>query len=208
MSHEPVNTESEEETSRAITHDEATVPDGAADSVNSASEVAALTEQLAQAERKAAENWDRAVRMQAEMENLKRRVQKDVENAHKFALENFARELLPVLDSLELGIQASTGEVTEVVKLREGMELTLKQFHAALAKFNIEIIDPVGQAFNPECHQAMSMQATAQVDPNTILAVFQKGYALNGRLLRPAMVVVSKAIESPAENLPSIDEQA
>lgn len=208
MSHEPVNTESKEETSPAIANDEVAASDGAVGGVNGASEIAVLTEQLAQAERKAAENWDKAVRMQAEMENIKRRAQKDVESAHKFALENFARELLPVLDSLELGIQASTGEVTEVVKLREGMELTLKQFHAVLAKFNIEIIDPVGQSFNPEYHQAMSMQATAHVEPNTILAVFQKGYALNGRLLRPAMVVVSKAMEPPAENLPSIDEQA
>jgi molecular chaperone GrpE len=157
--------------------------------------LAGLQKLLAEAQQKAQDNWDKAVRAQAEMENIKRRTQKDLENAHKFALEKFARELLQVMDSLELGIQASNGDSPEVIKLREGSDLTLKQFQAAFAKFNIEVIDPLGQSFNPELHQAMTQQPSADVPPNTITAVFQKGYTLHGRLIRPAMVVVSRAAE-------------
>jgi len=152
-----------------------------------------LQQQLAESEKKATENLDKALRVQAEMENLKRRTQKDLENAHKFALEGFSKELITVIDSLELGVQAVTGESEEVHKFREGSELTLKQFEAAFTKFNIEKIDPVGENFNPELHQAMAMQPSAEAEPNTILNVFQKGYSLNGRLIRPAMVVVAKA---------------
>lgn len=167
-----------------------------------------LQKKLEEAEQKAAENWDRAVRVQAEMENLKKRIQKDLENAHKFALENFAKELLAVLDSLELGLQAASGDSPEVQKFREGSELTIKQFEAVFAKYNIEVVNPMGQQFNPELHQAMAMQPSADVDPNSVLNVFQKGYVLNGRLLRPAMVVVAKAEDKPPENMPKIDEQA
>jgi len=174
-----------------------------------------LQKQLKQAEKKAEENWDKAVRTLAEMENLKRRTQKDLENAHKYGLEKFAKELLSVIDSLELGIQASTSDVPEVVSLREGSELTIKQFESVFAKFNIEAIDPQGQAFNPELHQAMTMQPSADVDANTVLNVFQKGYVLNGRLIRPAMVVVSQAVKvvKPVEDKPeddstNLDEQA
>ncbi len=152
-----------------------------------------LQQQLAESETKATENLDKALRIQAEMENLKRRTQKDLENAHKFALEGFSKELISVIDSLELGVQAVTGESEEVQKFREGSELTLKQFEAAFTKFNIEKIDPLGESFNPELHQAMAMQPSAEAEPNTILNVFQKGYSLNGRLIRPAMVVVAKA---------------
>ncbi|MGR8933746.1 MAG: nucleotide exchange factor GrpE [Gammaproteobacteria bacterium] len=157
--------------------------------------LADLQKQLNDAQLKAQENWDKAVRAQAEMENIKRRAMKDLENAHKFALEKFAKELLQVIDSLELGIQASNGDSPEVAKLREGSELTLKQFQAVFAKFNIETVDSLGQPFNPELHQAMAQQPSAEVPPNTVTAVYQKGYTLNGRLLRPAMVVVSKAAE-------------
>jgi molecular chaperone GrpE len=167
-----------------------------------------LKQQLAQAEQKAQENWDKAVRAQAEMENLKRRTQKDLESAHKFALEGFAKELLPVLDSLTLGLQAATGDSPEVEKFRVGSELTIKQFESVFAKFNIETIDPVGQPFNPEHHQAMAIQAVEGAEPNTVVNVFQKGYLLNGRLLRPAMVVVAKASEKPAEDTPSNNKQA
>ncbi len=172
--------------------------------------VEALKKQLKQAEKQAAENWDKAVRTQAEMENLKRRTQKDLENAHKYGLEKFAKELLTVIDSLELGIQASTSDAPEVVALREGSELTIKQFESVFAKFNIEALDPTGQVFNPELHQAMTMHPSADVEPNTVLNVFQKGYILNGRLIRPAMVVVSKAAEvSKSENdTTNLDEQA
>jgi molecular chaperone GrpE len=167
-----------------------------------------LQQALAQAEQKAQENWDKAVRAQAEMENLKRRTQKDLEDAHKFALTGFAKELLPVLDSLELGLQAATGDSEEVKKFREGSELTIKQFESVFTKFKIETIDPIGQPFNAELHQAMAMQEVEGAEPNTVVNVFQKGYTLNGRLLRPAMVLVAKAPEKKPTDTPSIDEQA
>ncbi len=167
-----------------------------------------LTQALADAEQKAQENWDKAVRAQAEMENLKRRTQKDLEDAHKFALTGFAKELLPVFDSLVLGLQAATGDSDEVKKFREGSELTIKQFESVFAKFKIEAIDPIGQSFNAELHQAMAMQAVEGAEPNTVVNVFQKGYMLNGRLLRPAMVLVAKAAEKKPTDSPSIDEQA
>ncbi len=167
-----------------------------------------LQKQLAQAEKKAAENWDKVLRVQAEMENLKRRTQKDLDSAHKYGLEKFAKELLSVMDSLEMGIQAASSDVPEVVKLKEGGELTIKQFEAVFAKFNIEAIDPIGQPFNPEFHQAMTTVPSADVEPNTVINVFQKGYILNGRLIRPAMVVVSQAAPDTPEESVKVDEQA
>jgi molecular chaperone GrpE len=163
-----------------------------------------LKQELAETRQKAHDNWDKAVRMQAEMENLKKRTRKDLEDAHKFALTSFAKELLPVLDSLVLGLQAATGDSEDVQKFRIGSEMTIKQFESVFAKFNIVAIDPIGQPFNPEQHQAMLMQEAEGAEPNTVVNVFQKGYMLNGRLLRPAMVVVAKAAEKPSE----IDEQA
>jgi molecular chaperone GrpE len=167
-----------------------------------------LQKLLAQAEKKAHDNWDKAARAQAEMENLKKRTQRDLENAHKYALESFARELLPVLDSLELGLQAVSGDSAEVEKFRVGSELTIKQFESVFAKFNIVAINPLNQPFNAEQHQAMAMQAVEGAQPNTVVNVFQKGYMLNGRLLRPAMVLVAKAAEKPPADTPVIDEQA
>ncbi|MDP2097016.1 MAG: nucleotide exchange factor GrpE [Methylobacter sp.] len=167
-----------------------------------------LQQALFEAAQKAQENWDKAVRVQAEMENLKRRTQKDLEDAHKFALSSFAKELLPVLDSLVLGLQAATGDSEDVKKFREGSELTIKQFESVFAKFKIETIDPLGQPFNAELHQAMAMQAVEGAAPNTVVNVFQKGYVLNGRLLRPAMVLVAKAAENKPTDNPSINEQA
>jgi molecular chaperone GrpE len=169
--------------------------------------VEALQEQLAQAQQQAAANLDKAIRTMAEMENLKKRVQKDLDDERKYGLAKFAKELLSVLDSLELGLQAAAGDSPEIVKLREGSELTIKQFESVFAKFNIETVDPLGQPFNPELHQAMVMQPSATAQPNSILNVFQKGYVLNGRLLRPAMVVVAKAEDKPADSA-KIDEQA
>lgn len=157
--------------------------------------IAQLQKELEQANQKAQENWDKALRIQAEMENLKRRTQKDLDDARKYAIERFAKELLTVVDSLELGLQAISGDSEEVKKFREGSELTLKQFEAAFAKVNIETVNPLGQPFNPEHHQAMAMQPSAEAAPNSVLTVFQKGYLLNGRLLRPAMVVVAKAAD-------------
>ncbi len=166
--------------------------------------IAELQQELAAAEQKAQENWDKAVRTLAEMENLKKRTQKDVEDAHKYALNSFAKELLTVLDSLELGLQAATGESEEVKKFRVGSELTIKQFETVFSKFNVVTLDPKGQPFNAEQHQAVLMQEVEGATPNTVVNVFQKGYMLNGRLLRPAMVVVAKGPEKP----PIIDEKA
>jgi molecular chaperone GrpE len=157
-----------------------------------------LTQQLVVAKEEAAGNWDKALRIQAEMENVKRRSQKDIESAHKFALVGFAKELLTVVDSLELGLQAVT-DSPEMAKISEGNELTLKQFLSVFSKFNIETIDPVGEKFNPEQHQAISMQESTDVEPNTVVTVFQKGYLLNGRILRPAMVIVAKAPSAEVE---------
>lgn len=169
--------------------------------------IESLRQQLEQAQQQAAANLDRALRVQADMENLKKRVQKDLDDERKYGLAKFAKELLSVLDSLELGVQAATGDSPEVAKLREGSLLTIKQFESVFAKFNIEVLDPTGQVFNPELHQAMAMQPSASAEPNTVLNVFQKGYILNGRLLRPAMVVVAKAEDKPADSA-KVDEQA
>jgi len=170
-------------------------------------DVKALLQELEEAKQQAAANLDKAMRTMAEMENLKKRVQKDLDDERKYGLSKFAKELLSVMDSLDLGIQAAAGDSPEVVKLREGSELTKKQFEAVFGKFNIDTIDPTGEPFNPELHQAMVMQPSSTVAPNHVITVFQKGYVLNGRLLRPAMVVVAKAEDKPADDT-KIDEQA
>ena len=149
-----------------------------------------LQAQLEQALKKAEENHDLYMRAQAEMENIKRRADKNVENAHKFALEKFSLELLAVKDSLELGLSAEDADAS---KLKEGTELTLKMLTQALEKFSVYAVDPLGETFDPNLHQAMSMQESAEHEPNTVIAVMQKGYLLNDRLLRPAMVMVAKA---------------
>ena len=154
---------------------------------------AELQQRLAEAESKAQENWDKLLRVQAEMENVRRRAERDVESAHKYALEKFAAELLPVKDSLEMGLAAAEQSAdADIAKLREGTELTLKMLGDVLNKFGIRVIDPLDQPFNPDFHQAMSMIDSPDKAPNTVVAVMQKGYTLNERLLRPAMVVVAK----------------
>jgi molecular chaperone GrpE len=136
---------------------------------------------------------DAALRSQADAQNVKRRAEQDVEKARKFALEQFARELLPVVDNLERAVEAAGGDDEAVKPIAEGVDLTLKSFLGALNKFNIEAVDPQGEPFDPNLHQAMSMVENNEVEPNSVIAVMQKGYTLNGRLLRPAMVMVSKA---------------
>lgn len=165
----------------------------------------ALLEKLEAAEAAAAEERDRAVRAVAEMENIRRRAAQDVEKAHKFALEKFANDLLPVVDSLERGLELSNADDESIKPMREGMQLTLKMFLDTLERFQVQQLNPVGEPFNPEHHQAMVMEESATMEPGSVLKVFQKGFTLSGRLLRPAMVVVSKA---PADAPPSIDEQA
>jgi molecular chaperone GrpE len=151
-----------------------------------------LEAQLESAQAKASENWDLFVRAKAEMDNLRRRSSKDLENAHKFGIEKFVTELLPVLDSMALGLAV---EDASVESLREGMEMTMSMLEKMMEKLGIEEIDPVNEKFDADKHQAMTMQPSADVEPNTVIAVMQKGYSLNERLIRPAMVIVSKAVE-------------
>jgi molecular chaperone GrpE len=148
---------------------------------------------VAQLEEDLAAARDAALRSQADAQNIKRRAEQDIEKARKFGLEQFARELLPVVDNLERALEATAGQDEAVKPIAEGVELTLKSFLDALRKFNLEAVDPVGEPFDPNLHQAMSMVENADVEPNSVIAVMQKGYTLNGRLLRPAMVMVSKA---------------
>ena len=165
--------------------------------------IEALTEKLQQAENKAAEHWDQLLRTRAEMDNLRRRTQKDLENAHKFGLEKFVTELLPVLDSLDMGLEAASQENVSVESLQEGTQLIITMLKQVFDKFNVQEVNPEGEKFNPEHHQAMSIQENAEVDANTVLAVMQKGYLLNERLVRPAMVLVSKAPEAISDQADS-----
>lgn len=170
------------------------VNDASVDEANAAEAATPTLEELqaaiAATEAKSQENWDKAVRMQAEMDNLRKRQAQELEKAHKYALEKFAGELLPVIDSLEMGLDHAQ-QNSDLDKLIEGTDLTLKKFAQVLEKFGLEVVDPQGEKFDPEKHQAMSMQPNPDVEPNTVTMVMQKGYLLNGRLLRPAMVMVS-----------------
>ncbi|MFC0117192.1 nucleotide exchange factor GrpE [Pseudoalteromonas xiamenensis] len=158
-------------------------------------EIAGLYAELEAAKQTIKDQQDSVLRAAADVENMRRRAAQDVEKAQKFALEKFANELLPVLDNLERAIEFSDKENDTLKPVLEGIEMTLKSFTDAVAKFGVELVNPQGEAFNPELHQAMAMQPSNDVTPNTVLAVMQKGYTLNGRLLRPAMVMVSKAAE-------------
>lgn len=151
-----------------------------------------LEAQLEQAQAKASENWDQFIRAKAEMDNLRRRNVKDLENAHKFGIEKLVTELLPVLDSMVMGLAV---EDASAESLREGMELTMNMLEKMMEKLGIEEIDPLNEKFDAAKHQAMTTQPSAEVEPNTVLAVMQKGYSLNERLIRPAMVIVSRAAE-------------
>ncbi|WP_429098430.1 nucleotide exchange factor GrpE [Aeromonas veronii] len=157
--------------------------------------IAELEAQLETAIQKAAEERERALRTAAEMENLRRRTELDVEKAHKFALEKFANELLPVLDNLERAIELADNENEALKPMIEGVELTLKSMQSGVAKFGLVALDPINQPFDPNAHQAMSMVPSADVAPNTVIAVMQKGYDLNGRVIRPAMVMIAKAVD-------------
>jgi len=141
-----------------------------------------------------AEQKDTVLRAQAEVQNMRRRCEADVEKAHKFALEKFSTELLTVIDNLERALESAPDtEADNIRAIREGVELTLKGFLETCEKFNIRQMDPEGEPFDPQMHQAMSMVPNPDVEPNTVVAVVQKGYLLNDRVIRPAMVMVSKA---------------
>ena len=151
-----------------------------------------LEAQLENAQAKASENWELYIRAIADMDNLRRRNTKDLESAHKYGIEKFVTELLPVLDSMGMGLAT---EDASVESLREGMKLTMNMLEKMMEKLGIEEIDPLNEKFDATRHQAMTMQPNADVEPNTVIAVMQKGYVLNERLIRPAMVMVSKAVE-------------
>tara|TARA_R110000868_G_scaffold178035_1_gene417422 strand:- start:2733 stop:3281 length:549 start_codon:yes stop_codon:yes gene_type:complete len=152
-----------------------------------------LAQKLVEAEQKSTENWERVLRMQAEAENASRRAERDVTSAHKFALEKFVNELLPIVDALELCESSVPDDMRKAAKsVIEGVDMTLKLFYNALEKFGIQQVNPVGETFNPETQQAISMQEDTAVKPGMVISVLQKGYTLNNRLVRPALVVVAK----------------
>lgn len=179
--------------SQTATRDPADAEAGAADASGAHEQLSReqLLLTLEDAKAKADQHWNQLLLARAETENVRRRAERDVEGAHKYALERFVNELLPVKDSLELGLAAASGE-GDLAKIREGMELTLKMLSSALEKFGVKTLDPKGEKFNPALHQAMAMQEVRDAEPNIVLTVYQKGYLLNDRLIRPAMVVVSR----------------
>ncbi|XKH01791.1 nucleotide exchange factor GrpE [Marinobacter nauticus] len=199
MSADEKRSEQVEEQNEAVEAEAEEVSTEAESATEEQSEVEALQAKLK-------ESQEQALRAQAEMQNVRRRAEIDVEKAHKFALEKFVKELLPVADSLEKAVESTEGqkESSEVVtSIREGVEMTLDLFKKSLGKFNVEELNPVGEPFDPQQHEAMSMVPAPNAEPNSVVAVVQKGYLLNGRVVRPAMVMVAKA-----EDGPKIDEQA
>jgi molecular chaperone GrpE len=156
------------------------------------SDVAALQAALSAAEARAQESRDLYMRALAEVDNVRKRAARDIEQAHKYALDRFANDLIAVKDSLELGLESSAGGAANADTLKSGTEATLKQLGAAFDKAGIVEVVPQGERFNPELHEAIVTQPSAEHAPNTVLQVVQKGYQLNGRLLRPARVIVAR----------------
>ncbi len=150
-----------------------------------------LAAQVEELEQSLTEAKDQALRAAAEAQNVRRRAEQEAEKARKFALERFVKELLPVVDSLEKALEAMGDDATEVHK--EGVAMTLKMQQDVLVKFGVESLDPAGEPFDPQYHEAMAMVPNPELEPNSVMEVIQKGYTLNGRLVRPAMVVVSQA---------------
>lgn len=160
---------------------------------------AALGRELEAVRQKAEDNWQLFLRTKAELENLRKRTQRDVENAHKYGLEKIASELLAVRDSMELGLN-TTREGVDLAGLKEGLSLTLKMLVQLMEKFSITEINPEHEKFDPGLHQAITTQESNKLEPNTVISVLQKGYRLQDRLLRPALVTVAKAPDKGAEN--------
>lgn len=155
-----------------------------------------LIQKLNEAEQKGNDYWERLLRMQAESENAARRAERDVASAHKYALEKFVNDLLPIIDSLELCSTKVSGDMQKAAQpVIEGVELTLKMFQNTLEKFGVKQVNPVGETFDPDTQQAISMLEDPTAKPGTVLSVLQKGYTLNNRLVRPALVVVAKGKE-------------
>ena len=195
------NQEQELEQSAELINDAQQTPDAAEPAV-ATDELSALQQQLSAAEAAAQEEKDRALRIAAEMENLRRRAAQDVEKAHKLALEKFTGELLPAIESLVRALELGERKNETLKPMMEGVELTLRAMLTTVGKFGVEQVNPMGDAFDPNRHQAISMVENGNVAPNSVMAVMQKGYELNGRVIRPAMVMVARAPSA------SIDTQA
>ena len=163
--------------------------------------VEALSAALDESRLVAEQAREQTLRAQAEAENVRRRAQRDVENAHKFALERFASSLLPVVDSLERAVETARGMTADgaAVAIADGVELSLKMFLDTLARADLVQLNPVGEPFDPKLHQAVTVLESATAEPGSILQVLQKGYTLNGRLVRPAMAIVAKAPAGPRD---------
>ncbi|WP_273858663.1 nucleotide exchange factor GrpE [Photobacterium sp. GSS17] len=166
-----------------------------------AARIAELEAALLTSEARVREQQDSVLRARADVENMRRRTEQEIDKARKFALERFAGELLPVIDNMERAIEMADKTDEAIKPMLEGVELTLKTMTDTVAKFGLVAINPVGEAFNPEFHQAMSIQESAEHEPNTVMLVMQKGYELNGRVVRPAMVMVSKAASGNVDTL-------
>lgn len=164
--------------------------------------IAELEAALGTSESLVKEQLDSVLRARADVENMRRRTEQEIEKAHKFALERFATELLPVIDNMERALEMADKDNAAIKPTLEGVEMTLQAMKEAVEKFGLKELNPHGEAFNPDFHQAMSIQESAEHKPNTVMLVMQKGYELNGRVLRPAMVMVSKAVTN------NVDEQA
>jgi molecular chaperone GrpE len=156
-------------------------------------ELTALRARVAEAEKQAAAFRDQQLRAVAELDNVRKRADRDVATAHKYGADRVLGDLLPVCDSLELGMQAASAEHATAKTIAEGLGLTHRQLHGFLEKQGVRPVDPVGQAFNPDLHEAVSTVESHEVPPNHVVSVMQKGYRLHERLLRPAMVVVARA---------------
>ena len=179
------------ETEQSSMDQESVSTESVAEDLQANADTESLQRELNEAQKKSEENWDQALRATAELENVKRRAEKDVAGAHKYALEKFAKELLPVIDSLEKAEEIET-DAEHTKAMQEGVELTHKLFLDTIKKFGVEQIDPIDDAFNPEFHEALSMVPHPEAKPQTVIEVFQKGYTLNGRVIRAAKVVVAQ----------------
>ncbi|MEH6549435.1 MAG: nucleotide exchange factor GrpE [Pseudomonadales bacterium] len=193
-----MSNEEEKQTQTEDTFIEGAAPEGeeavdAPENDGAGGEAVDLEQKVKDLEARLNDGRDQVLRAQAEMQNVRRRAEKDVENARRYALEKFSVDLLPVVDNLERTLEnAPDDEAVKVIV--EGVELTLKSFSDALGRFQIVAVDPAGEPFDPQLHQAMTMVPNPDIEPNTVMHVVQKGYTLNGRLIRPAMVVVSQAV--------------
>ena len=182
---------------------------GGGEPVPAADPVAELHEALSRADATAADNWNRYLRSVAELENVRKRAARDVEAARRAGVEKLASELLAIADTLEMGLES--GATASAESLLAGKQATLRLLHAAFEKFSIEAVDPTGYRFDPQLHEAMSMQSSSTAEPNSVLAVLQKGYRIGDRLLRPARVIVAGepvVSDAPVRDAPAGGEPA